>query len=118
MSGVVFLWMVYFITTFAYNVQPETNTAMNFGLYSFDRGNPLIGHDVFWKMQDLLTIYRRIEWRVVDGNPAMKNYDRFCWKHGGNKVTLHKCMKDCHGIFHDEHIYEIVKENELSLNRR
>ena len=95
---------------FAYQIQPEADTAMNFGLYSFDKGNPLVGHDVFRKMVELLLNHRRLEWRVIGGNPVEKNYDWFCKKYGGNKVTLHSAVKDPHGGYRDEHIYEILRD--------
>ena len=92
---------------FAYRVQPETDTVLNFGLYSFDRGNPIIGKDVFEKMEDLVFSHRRLEWRVIGGNPVIKHYDKFYERFLGNKVTLHDVTKDHNGIYRDEHIYEI-----------
>jgi hypothetical protein len=94
---------------FAYQIQPETDTVLNFGLYSFDRGNPVIGLDVYRKMEELIFNHRRIEWRVIGGNPVVKYYDKFCEKYGGNKVTLHSVVKDQNGVYRDEHIYEILR---------
>lgn len=95
---------------FAYRVQPETDTVLNFGLYSFNRGNPIIGKDVFEKMEELVFSHRRIEWRVIGGNPVIKHYDKFCERFLGNKVTLHDVTKDYNGIYRDEYIYEIVRD--------
>lgn len=95
---------------FAYRVQPETDTVLSFGLYSFDRGNPLIGYDIYPKMQELVKNHRRIEWRVIGGNPVIRHYDKFCYMNGGKRVTLHKVVKDHNGVYRDEHIYEIVRE--------
>lgn len=95
---------------FAYTIQVETDTVLNFGLYSFDKGNIIIGKDVFEKMEELIKDHRRIEWRMIADNPAKRSYDRFCRKHNGNCVCLHKSCKDIHGIYHDDYIYEIVKE--------
>jgi len=78
---------------FAYQVQPETDTVLNFGLYSFDRGNPIIGKDVFEKMEDLVFSHRRLEWRVIGGNPVIKHYDKFCYMNGGKRVTCMKLLK-------------------------
>ena len=94
---------------FAYVYQPEADTVMNFGLYSFDRGNPTIGKDVFTKMKELVEKHRRIEWRVIGGNPVIRHYDKFCYMNGGRRVTLHNVIKDPNGIYRDEHIYEIVR---------
>ena len=94
---------------FAYQIQPETDTVLNFGLYSFDRGNVQIGYDIYNKMKELVSKYRRIEWRVIDGNPVVRHYDKFCKKNNGNRVTFHKVIQDTNGIYRDEHVYEIVK---------
>ena len=95
---------------FAYRIEFTVDTVLNFGLYSFDKGNPLIGKDLFEKMEELVREHRRIEWRMISGNPVQKHYDKFCNKHNGNRVWLHQITKDAHGQYHDECIYEIVKE--------
>lgn len=90
---------------------PNTESVYNFGLYSFDKGNPLIGYDLFTEMERLVSLYHRVEWRMIGGNPVKKHYDRFCKKHGGNVVRLHDVCKDPLGHYVDEYIYEIVKED-------
>ncbi len=94
---------------FAYSIQFSTDTVLNFGLYSFDHGNPLIGKELFDKMEELVSEHRRIEWRMVGGNSVQKHYDKFCEKHNGHRVCLHQVTKDIHGQYHDEYIYEILK---------
>ena len=93
----------------SYRVDPNASNVYSFGLYSFDRGNPLIGIDLFSEMEKLVKRYHRIEWRMVGGNPVKKHYDKFCAKHGGNVVKLHDVCKDVDGNYHDEYLYEIVK---------
>lgn len=93
----------------AYRVDPNTESVYNFGLYSFDKGNPLIGYDLFTEMARLVSLYHRVEWRMIGGNPVKKHYDKFCKKHGGNVVRLHDVCKDPLGNYVDEYIYEIVK---------
>lgn len=92
----------------SYRVDPNTDCVYNFGLYSFDRGNPLIGIDLFSELERLLSIYHRIEWRMIGGNPVKKHYDKFCIKHGGNVVVLHDACKDPNGKYVNAYIYEIV----------
>ena len=94
----------------AYQIDPAEDTVKNFGLYSFDHGNPIIGSDLFTEMERLVSRYRRVEWRMVGGNPVQKHYDRFCEKFGGNRVILHQVTKDENGNYRDVYIYEIVKE--------
>ena len=53
-----------------------------------------------------------MEWRAVEGNPACRSYDRFIAKHGGYKHILKYAIKDRKGKYHDDIIYEIVKEDD------
>jgi hypothetical protein len=93
---------------FAYRIETGTDTVLNFGLFSFDRGNPLIGMDVYNKLSELIKDHRRLEWRMIGGNPVKRHYDSLCSKFGGNCVCLHDVTKDNHGEWHNEYIYEIV----------
>lgn len=95
----------------AYHMDSNFDTVNKFGLYSFDHSNYLIGKVLFEEMERLCGLCRRIEWRMIGGNPVEKHYDSFCEMHGGNKITLHKVAKNLDGEYFDEHIYEIVKEN-------
>lgn len=92
----------------SYTVQDSTDCVYNFGLYSFDKGNYIIGKDLFSELEKLVKTHRRIEWRMIGGNPVKKHYDRFCKKYGGNFVVLHDVCKDPYGSYRDEYIYEIV----------
>ena len=79
-------------------------------MFSFDRGNPLIGVDLFNEMKKLIHNYKlhRIEWRMVGGNPIKKHYDKFCKKYNGNILKLKDVFKDRNGKYHDDYIYEII----------
>ena len=94
----------------AYSMYTHADSANSFSLYSFDRGNPIIGKDLFEKLEELIQKHHRIEWRMIAGNPVKKHYDKFCEKHNGNIVVLHDVCKDDAGFYHDEYIYEIVKK--------
>lgn len=96
----------------AYAVDWYASKAYNFGLFSFDRGNPLVGKEVFNKLEELVNTLHRIEWRAVSGNPACRGYDSFIKRHNGNKHILKDCIRDRNGNYHDDIIYEIVKESE------
>jgi hypothetical protein len=93
----------------AYQIAFTEDCAYNFGLYSFDKGNPIIGKDLFEKMEELVSRYHRVEWRMIGGNPVKRHYDKFCAKHNGNRVVLHDVCKDENGNYRDEYIYEIIK---------
>lgn len=94
----------------SYKVDWYTSRAYNFGLFSFDRGNPLVGKDVFNKLEELVNMIHRVEWRAVGGNPACKGYDAFIKRHNGNKHVLKDGIKDKYGLYHDDIIYEIISE--------
>lgn len=96
---------------FTYFTDTHCSTVCSFGLYSFDKGNPVLGFDVYKKMKELIKYYRRIEWRMIGGNPVQKHYDRLCKRFNGNRVMLHSVVRDEEGVYHDEYIYEIVKES-------
>lgn len=94
----------------SYDVDYYISKAYNFGLISFDRGNPLVGKDLFSKMEELVNIFHRVEWRMVGGNPVERSYDKFCKMHNGTKHILKDALKDNYGKYRDDVIYEIVKE--------
>ena len=77
---------------------------------SFDRGNPVVGEELFNKMEELTKKLRKIEWRMVGGNPVEKHYDKFCKKHGGNKHILKDSIRDLNGNYRDDIIYEIISD--------
>lgn len=93
---------------FSYYVDPINNCVNNFGLYSFDRGNPIVGKDVFDKLQELCEIYHRVEWKMVGGNSCESGYDAAIKRFGGNKVILHDASRDKHGKYHDCAVYEVI----------
>lgn len=94
----------------SYRIDYYCSKAYNFGLLSFDRGNPVVGEELFNKMEELTKRLRKIEWRMVGGNPVEKHYDKFCKKHGGRKHILKDSVRDSHGNYHDDIIYEIIND--------
>lgn len=95
-----------------YSVDWYISKAYNFGLFSFDRGNILVGKDVFDILEKLTNTFHRVEWRAVSGNPACKGYDRFIKKHNGNKHILKDAIRDRDGNYHDDIIYEILNKKQ------
>ncbi len=94
-----------------YSIDFYTSRAYNFGMFSFDRGNILFAKDIFNKLEELLNIVHRVEWRAISSNPACRGYDKFIKKHNGNKHILKDAIKDKYGIYHDDIIYEIITSN-------
>ena len=95
----------------AYQVDQLTSCAYNFGLYSFDKGNPIVGKDLFERMEYIYQHYHRIEWKMVANNPVKKHYDKYCVSHGGNCHRLRDVIKDYNGNYIDSYIYEITNED-------
>jgi hypothetical protein len=95
---------------FTYMMDWYTSCASCFGLFSFDRGNKIIGLDVRREMKKIIKEYKvhRISWRMVSGNPVERHYDRFCDKYGGKKFVLTDAIRDRAGNYHDDIIYEII----------
>ena len=63
------------------------------------------------EMEKLVNVYNlhRIEWRMIGGNPIEKHYDKFCKKYNGKKHVLTDVFKDRYGNYHDDIIYEIIR---------
>lgn len=100
---------------FSYLIDWYTSCANSFGLFSFDRGNRIIGFDVYRELKKLINDYHlhRIEWRMIGGNPVERHYDKFCNKYNGKKFVLTDAIRDRQGNYHDDVIYEIIlKEDE------
>ena len=91
-----------------YSVDWYVFKAYNFGLFSFDRGNVLVGKEVFTKLEELVSILHRVEWRAVSSNPACRSYDNFIKRHNGTKHILKDSIRDKKGNYLDDIIYEIV----------
>ena len=94
-----------------YEIDWYSSCAHNFGLMSFDKGNALIGKEVYNIMMDLIENKKlhRIEWYMVGGNPAERSYDKLCQKYNGNKIILHDVFKDRNGNYRNSIIYEIIQ---------
>ena len=91
-----------------YAVDPYVNCVRNFGLISFDKGNYIIGRELFNEMESLIKKYHRVEWQMIGGNPIKKHYDRFCEEHNGRVVVLHDANRNPNGEYCDVYIYEVV----------
>lgn len=99
---------------FSYYIDWYASSASQFGLFSFDRGNSVIGQDILSEIKKILYAYKlhRIEWRMVGGNPVQRHYDKICERFNGRKLVLRDAIKDRYGKYHDDIIYEIINETE------
>lgn len=93
---------------FTYQVFDLTDTVLNFGLISFDKGNPIVGIDVYYKMKELIKTHHKLEWRVVEDNPIKLMYNKFCAKYDGFVHRIHDATRNLKGELKDSFIYEII----------
>ena len=93
-----------------YHIDWYSSCASRFGLISFDRGNLIVGKDLYSELNKLIYEYKlhRIEWRMIGGNPVEKHYDKICEKYNGTKHILKDAIKDKFGNYHNDIIYEII----------
>lgn len=98
---------------FAYCIDWHVSSASKFGLISFDKGNPIVGLDVYKTIRKLLYKYKlhRIEFRMIGGNPVERHYDKICKHFGGTKYILKDVTKDRYGEYHNHVIYEIINKS-------
>ena len=90
----------------AYCIDWYSSRAYGFGLFSFERGNSIVGFDLFNEMEKLIHDYKlhRVEWRMVGGNPVEKHYDKFCKLHNGKKHILKDSIRDKNGNIVDRNL--------------
>ena len=95
---------------FCYTFDMHSRCLRNFGLYSFDRGNSIIGKDVLYEIKRIIKEYKphRMEWRMISGNPVERHYDKFCKRYNGKKFVLTDACMDRKGCYHNDIIYEII----------
>lgn len=95
----------------AYSVDYYSQCASDFGAFSFDRGNPIMGLELYRLMERLVSTMHRVEFRAISGNPATRAYDHFLDRHRdiGMKHTFYDVFRDTKGEYHDVYIYEFVR---------
>lgn len=93
-----------------FSVDYYSSCAYNLGAFSFDRGNPIMGKELFGIMEKMVERLHRVEFRAVEGNPAIKGYDKFLERHSdmGRKLVFRDAMKDTLGVYHDTYLYEFI----------
>ena len=94
-----------------YRIDYYSSCAYNFGAFSIDRGNPIMGKELFNLLEKVIHDMHRVEFRAVSGNPAVKGYDRFLERHKdiGTKHVFRDAFRDLKGDYHDTYLYEFVR---------
>lgn len=98
-----------------YQVDQYSSCVHNFGAFSFKRGDPVMGKELYNLLESLIAGYHRVEFRAVSGNPAVKAYDRFLEKHReiGSKHVMTDVFRDADGNYHDDYIYEFINSERM-----
>lgn len=104
----------------AYYVDFYARSVWGIGLVSFDKKpNLLITLAVIEVMKQIESYNpHRVEFRAVEGNPAVKAYDKIriryqeTFKWDANKIVLKDTFKDRQGNFRDSYIYEFVRRED------
>lgn len=100
----------------SYTFDTYLNMAYAFGIFSFDRGNPIVGRELYKCIMTLLNRLHKIEFCAMSGNPATKGYDRLlnkCKELGyiTEKLISRDTTKDFEGKYHDRYSYGIINPN-------
>lgn len=98
----------------SYSFNLATHRAMNFGIISFDRGNPLFARDVRQMIAECFFKFHlnSIEWFCFEENPALKGYRKFIKRYGGREIgTLRHVAFAADGQIHNAVLFEICYED-------
>lgn len=94
----------------SYSFNLATRRAMNFGIISFDLGNPLFARDVRQMIAECFFKFHlhSIEWFCFEENPALKGYRKFIKRYGGREIgTLRNVAFAADGQIHNAVLFEI-----------
>lgn len=100
---------------FSCSYDRQSNIASSIYAVNFaDKPTPEFAKDLHRFLDSLFTIHfaRKLEWCVLIGNPAEKQYDKICKKYGGRIVgTFHKTFKILGGEICDAKYYELFRDD-------
>lgn len=83
------------------------------GVFSFDRHSIVMGRDMYRLFNTLIEKLHRVEFTVIEGNPAIKHYDKFFnkYKDIGRRIKMRDVTKDFDGNYRSEYLYEFINNN-------
>lgn len=106
----------------AYHIDYYSSSLFNVGLINFKKDKrsymPIAG--AVFKLIEEGKALNRVEFRAIEGNPAISFYDKAFnyFKDKGyvtRKLMLVEVFKDRKGKYHNDYIYEFVKDHTLEL---
>jgi len=99
----------------SYAIARESASVYGLGIINFEKEPSLIfAVDLGTILKDIFDKYcfRKLSFSVVVGNPIEKSYDKMCRKYGGRIVGTKKDhTRLIDGLFYDEKLYEILRED-------
>lgn len=99
---------------FSANIDRQANKVQNVGAINFGDLNIAFSKDFYQFLTELFTKhhFRKVEWRVVVGNPAERMYDKIIDKYGGRIIGIRSATTiTADGVLRDEKEYELFRED-------
>lgn len=104
-----------------YAIDHDCNLAHNFGAINFSTDRVGFGLDLARCIDDIFVKFcmNKLEFNVICGNPIEASYDKIIGKIGGHILcTRRDRAKDMAGNFHDDKIYEVMREDYMKAKER
>ena len=98
----------------SYQIDQSTYAACNFGIISFDMGNPEFIKDVRKVVRAIFERHgmNKLEFFAYADSPHLRGYRKLIKRFGGHEVgTLHDTTRLSDGKLHDTVIFEIMAED-------
>ena len=98
----------------SYQIDQSTYAALNFGIISFDMGNPEFIKDVRKVIRAIFERHgmNKLEFFAYADSPHLRGYRKLIKRFGGHEVgTLHDTTRLSDGKLHDTVIFEIMAED-------
>lgn len=98
----------------SYSVDWDSESASQFAIISYDKGNLLFIRDVQKAINNIFFKYNfnRMEWWGYKDNPAINGYRKFIKRFGGRECGyLRQTSKLMDGKLHDSVMFEILKQD-------
>lgn len=96
------------------SIDRYSNKVSNIGAINFGELSVTFSKDFYQFLTELFTKhhFRKVEWRVVVGNPAEQMYDKIVDKYGGRIIGIRReSTITADGVLRDEKEYELSQEN-------
>lgn len=97
-----------------YSVSRQTHSCSNLAIINFSDNKMIFGTDLGQALKDIFEKFKfkKLNFKVVIGNPIEKSYDKMINKYGGRVVGIYSDeTKLIDGEYYPVKLYEILREN-------